>query len=1307
MKKRLACALVPCLVLSLAAFSQSTNATVGGTVSDASGALIPGVTITATNLGTGIVTTVVSNEAGAYNFASLQTGTYKVTAELVGFQTQTYNNVQLGGSQQVRLNFALQVGGVAQNVEVTVEADTLLATSSNSVGAVLPEYKVRDLPLAVRDVFGLVGNTGGVQSSGGFVGVMAGMGLGFTNTTRDGINVSDGRYENGAFSVTYTSPDLVEEVKIEVSPVDASASRGAGQVSMVTRSGTNNFRGSAFWANHNSTLDASNWFNNFNNVSKDYDNRNQFGARLGGPIFKNKTFFFVLFEGMRDLKRQQATGITLTDMARQGIFRYFPGVDNANASNANPTVDRNGNPVTPAGATGPLAAVDLFGNCTFNGAPVANCKTYRDPLRSAISTAPYMQETFRRMPSPNEFDGGDGLNTAFIRFTRRVQGIDLPNGNGTDLNRDQYNARIDHNFNSKHKLSVIGTNEKTWSDATQAGLPMWPLAFDGWTVKRPVVYSIQFTSTLTSNLLNQLRMGKKASNNWQWGSADRNDTIGAQARSYIPTANGIPFQVNPTLWTPFVTIGGPSRWRVGVNPMWSIGDDLSWTHGKHAFKGGYEWRLGSSNGFNDDPHYTPITNFGAGANPVTGLDSIGFAGLSANSATTARNLLTDLTASINAQVEDFGPVSAQNPNIYGYPTIKNNDHWNYQGEMSAYFQDNWKFRPDLTLNLGIHWEYYGQPYEKHGLAARVVGGESSFLNVSCTSSPGTPGFTSSCSNLSQVEFVGKNSTHPDVLTNLKGNDLHDFAPAVGLAWDVPRWFGKGKTVLRAGFGLSYAGSLRNYVGVDQIINGVPGVNFGSTGLSYTPPTYTSLSTLSLPVPFPTGTPTTVPFLVPTTARTLSIQTYNRRTQYSTNWNLEIQRELARNTTVEVRYVGTKGSRLWGALDLNQIDAVHRNPDVFNAFNAIRAGQESQLFNQMLQGINIGGTTASTPNGGVVNGTTWTGAMALRTNATTRAAIANGNVGTLLSTLNTLTTGTGSSNAGAVLRKNGFPENYIVPDPQYASVQMQDNLNNSTYHSLQLQFTRRLAEGFTNTTNWTWSRTLGNSGIIRDPSNRAHEKALLSFDHTQQITSNGSYELPFGPNKAFLGGSPSWVSRIVERWQVGGIMNYNTGAPLTVTSNLQTISTTAVLPNVVGAFPKGVGTVTKVSNGIVYFNGYTQIQDPYYSNISSLNGLNSGFSNKALVAPDGQVVLVNPQPGQVGTLGYTTVKGPGLLNFDMDLIKRFRIAETKEFEFRLDAISVLNHPVFGSPNVNMNDTNFGRITSATGARSFVVNTRINF
>src|SRR5262245_45247408 len=170
----------------------------------------------------------------------------KVTAELPGFQTQTYNDVNLGVGQ-VRLNFTLQVSGQAQSVEVSVAADTLIATTSSSVGAVLPEYKVRDLPLVTRNVLDLVNTTPGVQGSN-----FAGARLTQLNTTRDGIPVSDGRYDIGAATTTYTSPDLVDEVRVIVAPADAELGRGSGQIQMTTRSGTNQIRGSVLWVNRNS-----------------------------------------------------------------------------------------------------------------------------------------------------------------------------------------------------------------------------------------------------------------------------------------------------------------------------------------------------------------------------------------------------------------------------------------------------------------------------------------------------------------------------------------------------------------------------------------------------------------------------------------------------------------------------------------------------------------------------------------------------------------------------------------------------------------------------------------------------------------------------------------------------------------------------------------------------------------------------------------------------------------------------------------------------------------------------------------------
>jgi hypothetical protein len=261
----------------------------------------------------------------------------------------------------------LQLGTVAQSVEVNVAADTLLATTTSSVGTVLPDYKLKDLPMGGRNVMDLLQSVGGVQRGGrdNNWAIFAGTRSSGLTTTRDGISVNDTRHNDvGAMSIVYTSPDLVEEVRVITTPADAEMTRGNAQVQMVTRSGTNQYRGSAFWANRNSAIDSSTWFNNFNGVAKDYYNRNQYGARLGGPIIKNKTFFFVLAEGQRFITKTTTLGNVLTAPARQGVFRYYPGVQAGNAISSNPTVDLQGNPITPRGTTGPLCYFSVLGRDT-------------------------------------------------------------------------------------------------------------------------------------------------------------------------------------------------------------------------------------------------------------------------------------------------------------------------------------------------------------------------------------------------------------------------------------------------------------------------------------------------------------------------------------------------------------------------------------------------------------------------------------------------------------------------------------------------------------------------------------------------------------------------------------------------------------------------------------------------------------------------------------------------------------------------------------------------------------------------------
>ncbi|PYS43343.1 MAG: hypothetical protein DMG14_01270, partial [Acidobacteria bacterium] len=438
-------ALLLSVTFSARAFGQSTYATVSGTIEDSSHALLPGVTVTATNNATAVVTTVISNESGAYNLTGLLPGTYTVKAELPGFQTKSFTDVQLGNAAQVRLNSTLQVAGQAQSVEVTVAADTLLATSSSSVGEVLSQQRVQDLPIVGNNVISFFTLMPGVRmNDDGVTGTFAGLRAENINVQRDGIDASgSGRYfQAGVQTATFINPDLVGEVRIITAPVDAEMGRGNGQIQFLTRSGTNQFRGSGVWNARNSGLDANTWNNNrqidpktgaWKPIKSDWNNTHQFTGSIGGPIVKNKTFFFALFDDSLVRARTTQNQIVLTPCARNGIFRYFDGWNNGNAiaplqaTGNTPTiavVDGLGNPVTPATNpngtpfSGSLRYARVFGSLV-NSPTRADCSdavaqpaTNWDPFRKAIDPTGYVTKLMGTMPLPNNYEVGDGLNTA-------------------------------------------------------------------------------------------------------------------------------------------------------------------------------------------------------------------------------------------------------------------------------------------------------------------------------------------------------------------------------------------------------------------------------------------------------------------------------------------------------------------------------------------------------------------------------------------------------------------------------------------------------------------------------------------------------------------------------------------------------------------------------------------------------------------------------------------------------------------------------------------------------------------------------
>jgi hypothetical protein len=1319
MKRLIAAAVLLLSMLFSHGFSQTSNATLGGTVSDTSRALIPGVTVTAANTLTGIVSSAVTNETGSYNFPSLQPGNYKVSAELPGFQTQTYSDVKLGVSQQVRLNFTLQVSGQSQSVEVSIAADTLIATTSASVGNVLPEYKVRDLPLATRNVLDLVGTASGTQGSN-----FAGGRLTQLNTTRDGIPVSDGRYEIGASTSTYVSPDLVDEVRVIVAPADAEMGRGSGQIQMSTRSGTNEFHGSLFWVNRNSKLSANSWNNNFLGVGKDYYNGNQFGGRVSGPVVKNKTFFFFLFDGQRYMTKSNFIGTVLTDQARQGIFRYFPGVQNGNILTNTPTVDRDGNPVRPAAATGVLTSFSVFAR--GDGTPW-------DVNRTGFDTSGWIKTLLARMPSPNNYTVGDGLNTAGIRWLRRIQGQDTTNGDGNDTDRNQYNVRFDHNFSSSHKASFSGTWERDRAQTVQAGISNWPDGYNGQVRRKPRVMTASFVSTLSPTIVNEFRAGTRKNWFYSWASFWRPDAEGDEARKALPARNGHPFiPQQALLLNNIITgFGGPAT-RGQSSPLSNYSDTLSWTKGKHAFRAGFEARFTASVGFNGsnnpDWYVFPLVTVSNPSVPVTGISTI--PGLIGANVTTAQNLLLDLSGSVSgASLSNGFNVRSATDQVF---EAKNRLKEFHQNEWGAFFKDDWKIRPDLTLNLGVRYDFYGVPWEIQGRNAQPIGGAAGLFGISGTSFADMwqPGRIAG--KPTELQLVGKNSDHPNTL--FYNNDWNNFAPAIGLSWSLP-WGGKDKTVLRAGYGINYQGAASFNAGLSLFTGNNPGLsyaqNFTTLGLGAQ---FFNFSSPNLPIPLPAPTSVKPLAIEPFDVRANSLSGFddNRVNPYIQNFNLEIQRELAKNLTLEARYVGSKGTRLYGGISINDVN-IYEN-GILNAFNVTRAGGNAELFDRILNGITLNAGTNASLGQGVVNGTTLTGSAALRANTIFRTFLANGNVGQFASSLNSSTTVTGR--AGGLLARNGFPDNFVVANPQYASVVMATNPGSSTYHSMTLQLTKRLSQGFTHYFAYTWSRSLGESAgdgstEYLDPRNRQLNKTLLGFHRTHDFRSNGTFEMPFGPGRKFLSDAPGFVARIVERWQLGAVFSWNSGAPITLTaSNAEltwtlipqtvNIARTANTPNILGTFPKSVGKIKYAASGAYYFDGFAPVTDPFVNNVTNSQTLRTAFSNRALADANGNIILANPAPGTVGTLGRSWIEGPTHANLDVNLVKRIRIGERKEFEARMDVVNVMNNPrwSFVTGAVDINNVNFGRLTAAdpTGGsqadnqvanRRFTFTARLNF
>jgi hypothetical protein len=361
---------------------------------------------------------------------------------------------------------------------------------------------------------------------------------------------------------------------------------------------------------------------------------------------------------------------------------------------------------------------------------------------------------------------------------------------------------------------------------------------------------------------------------------------------------------------------------------------------------------------------------------------------------------------------------------------------------------------------------------------------------------------------------------------------------------------------------------------------------------------------------------------------------------------------------------------------------------------------------MLGGLNLGAGI------GVV-GRDVTGSEALRRHASFRTNIANGDFVAVARLLNSTNIGTvqpaGQIINGGLLRSSGlFPENFIVTNPQFATVTLRTNSDRSVYHSLNTQINVRLAQGVTYQTTYTWSRSLGvvTTGV-RDLFNRNADYTRLSSDRTHMLRSFGTFDLPFGPGKVLAGNTSGWLARVIEGWRLGAIFNVTSGAPLSISGRNTLYAGGA--SDIVADFPRDGSVQWPLNAGDIFGNffpqQYQRVTDPACTRVAS--NLTSFCTNTALADANGNIVLRNARPGDLGSLGLRTIEGPGRWDFDANIQKSIRVHESKTVTFRIDAQNIFNHPTPGNPNLNINTGTFGQITTKTGSRNLQGQIRLDF
>ncbi len=1261
------------LFFTALASAQSTSG-VTGTVTDAGGAVVPGVQVILLDTKTSFRLTTVTSDQGSYTFNNVPPGPgFRLTFSSPGFQTTVLNDIQLGVSRTETQNITLTPGQVTETVEVVADAPgTTLNATDGSIGGVIGTRQLRDLPIQIRSspaaAIGLqpgaVGqNAGGGNRSGSVTGSRADQG----NVTVDGIDVND-QAGNFAFATVANAPiDSIQEFRAVTSGPNANAGRSSGgQTDLITKSGTNQYHGSIREYYRTEKTAANSFFNNRNGVPIARLRRHQYGGSIGGPLpipnfgenngpmfrsGKNRLFFFFDYEARRDRSQTATSRVVPLQHFREGTIGYI----NNNA--------------------GCLATsrLDTTPNCISFQTPAQTAAF--DPRGVGVNAA-LLAFINARYPLPNDLTGGDGRNTGLLRF------------NAPNLRDDKiYTTRVDANLSDRQRLFVRTTF--TIRDSTNA-VPFLPGEDPAQTFQdrsyavaggHTWVISSRFTNVVTLGLVKQVNLFTPPS-------------IPSFPNSFSGGPIGAPF---PSLSYQDRNVYVPT-----------LRDDVTFTTGNHTLQFGVSLKP-----IRQDATLINDFNFvGLGIGGLTPElnSSLRPANVRAGSNAVYDSAFTYLLGRIASISTNYNFTPAATALAPGTGKIRSYAYNEYEG----YAQDNWKIRNDLTLNLGFRYHYYPAPYERNGLQADNTLDFDEFIATRVRNA---------------AQGIASNSSEPFLTYDLSGKvnngvplyktDRNNFAPRLGFAYNpsfgsgvLGLLFGERKTVLHGNFSKVYdrpAGAITFIQNqLDFLFASNSAVSFGSTDANaalLNDARFVSISSVPVTTTPPSVTRPRTPFVTAGRGTGLVNGQFNYSIDkdfeipYSYSYSLGIQREIPGDMILDVSYVGRMGRKLFVQSDLSQVlnfkDAAS-GQFLFAALNAVQpvvaanvaAGVQPQtgvaaqpwLENQLTAAIQASrGPTRNC------------------TNLLAASAGPIANCAQLIAAFQpTLVRKGGTADLIQTLYANSLIFPNVGMSSQFATNAFISNQGSSDYNGMLVSLRKRFSRGFEFGANYTFSKSLDNNssvvntvtgGLVCDIVDPDICRGPSDFDIRHNFNANFIWDLPFGRGQAFGRNVNRWADTLLGGWSLSGIISARSGLAIGSSS---------------GAFPLGF---SLASPAIVVGNS-----SAFASNIRTLpsTGTTPGsivFFEDNVAA---QAALRFPRHGELGS--RNTFRSPSFYGVDLGLAKRFNMpwSETQRLTLRVDAFNALNNNVFSSPNLTLESASFGLISSSfTSPRELQFAIRFDF